>query len=87
MLWSVAAIAVWFGWRTFWFLTDDAFIAFRYVSNAVDGIGLVWNPPPFVPVEGYTSLLWIKMLEWVWRLTDTPQALAIERLAVTEQFH
>jgi arabinofuranosyltransferase len=71
-LWTATAIAVWFGWRTFWFLTDDAFIAFRYVSNAVDGIGLVWNPPPFVPVEGYTSFLWVVMLEWIWRLTDTP---------------
>lgn len=27
------------GWRVFWFLTDDAFIAFRYVSNSILGHG------------------------------------------------
>lgn len=64
------------GWRLFWFLTDDAFIAFRYASNSVLGHGLVWNPPPFRPVEGYTSFLWIRLLEGVWRLTgvDPPRA-------------
>jgi arabinofuranosyltransferase len=76
-LWSATAVAVWFGWRVFWFLTDDAFIAFRYASNAVAGIGLTWNPPPFTPVEGYTSFLWVKILEWIWRLTDLePPAVA-----------
>ncbi len=45
------------GWRELWFLTDDAFIAFRYVSNAMEGRGLVWNPAPFAQVEGYTSFL------------------------------
>jgi arabinofuranosyltransferase len=76
-LWSATAVATWFGWRLFWFLTDDAFIAFRYASNAVAGIGLIWNPPPFAPVEGYTSFLWVKILEWIWRLTDAqPPAVA-----------
>jgi len=27
------------------FLCDDAYITFRYVSNARDGLGLVWHPP------------------------------------------
>ena len=26
-LWSATAVAVWFGWRVFWFLTDDSIIA------------------------------------------------------------
>jgi arabinofuranosyltransferase len=62
-------VAVWYGWRLFWFLTDDAFIAFRYVSNSHLGFGYVWNAPPFRPVEGYTSFLWVVLLDVVWRLT------------------
>jgi arabinofuranosyltransferase len=57
------------GWRLFWFLTDDAHIAFRYVSNSILGYGYVWNPPPFRPVEGYTSFLWVVLLDGIWRLT------------------
>ena len=57
------------GWQLFWFLTDDAFIAFRYVSNSQLGRGYVWNPPPFLPVEGYTSFLWVALLDGVWRVT------------------
>ena len=45
------------GWQLMWFLTDDAYISFRYLSNALRGYGLVWNPPPFQPVEGYISAL------------------------------
>lgn len=62
-------IGLFFGWRLFWFLTDDAYIAFRYVSNSILGYGYVWNPPPFMPVEGYTSFLWIVLLDIVWRIT------------------
>ncbi len=74
---AAALIAAWGGWKLFWFLTDDAFIAFRYVSNSMLGYGLVWNPPPFRPVEGYTCLLWVLLLEGVWRLTGwTPPEVA-----------
>ena len=71
-----AVIATYLGWRVFWFLTDDAYIAFRYVSNSIAGYGYVWNPPPFRPVEGYTSFLWVVLLDIVWRLTGItpPQA-------------
>jgi len=50
------------------FLCDDAFITFRYVSNAQAGLGLVWNPPPFLPVEGYTGFLWALLLWGTWSL-------------------
>lgn len=72
----IAGLCLFFGWRVFWFLTDDAFIAFRYISNHIMGYGYVWNAPPFRPVEGYTSLLWIILLEGVWRLTgiEPPQS-------------
>lgn len=60
------------GWDTFRFLCDDAYIAFRYVGNAVAGFGYTWNPPPFRPVEGYTSFFWVLLLEVVWRVTGLP---------------
>lgn len=74
---SAAAIVLacgvlWLGWWHLWFLTDDAYIFFRYVSNSVDGLGYVWNPTPFVPVEGYTSFLWTVVLDASWRLTGLP---------------
>jgi arabinofuranosyltransferase len=70
-------VAVYCGWRLFWFLTDDAFIAFRYISNGHLGHGYVWNAPPFRPVEGYTSFLWVVLLDVVWRISGVePPAAA-----------
>ncbi len=63
------AVLVWAGWRLFWFLTDDAYITFRYARNWISGYGPVWNRPPFLPVEGYTSPLWLFVLTAVWRVT------------------
>jgi arabinofuranosyltransferase len=65
----LASIGLYFGWRLFWFLTDDAYIVFRYVSNSVLGYGYTWNLPPFRPVEGYTSFLWVGLLDLVWRIS------------------
>ena len=41
-------------------LCDDIFITFRYVENALDGLGLVYNPGE--RVEGYTHFLWALVL-------------------------
>ena len=49
-----------------WFLTDDAFISFRYVRNLLEGHGLVFNPGEYV--EGYTNFLWILELAALWGL-------------------
>ena len=49
-----------------WFLTDDAFISFRYVRNLLEGHGLVFNPGQYV--EGYTNFLWILELAALWGL-------------------
>jgi arabinofuranosyltransferase len=65
----VSSLGLLFGWWLFWFLCDDAFIAFRYVSNSVAGHGYVWNAPPFRPVDGYTSFAWVALLDLVWRIT------------------
>ena len=62
-----AALALVLGWQLFWFQCDDAYIAFRYVSNSRQGWGYTWNPPPFRAVEGYTSFLWVVLLDLVWR--------------------
>lgn len=65
----LALAGLYAGWKLFWFLTDDAYIAFRYVSNSWLGHGYVWNAAPFLPVEGYTSFLWVVLLDITWRLT------------------
>src|SRR5512147_2488841 len=69
LLLVVGALGLLAGWNLFYFQTDDAYIAFRYVANAHVGRGLVWNPAPFLPVEGYTSFLWVMILRAVWALT------------------
>ena len=53
-----------------WFLTDDAFISFRYVRNLLNGHGLVFNVGE--RVEGYSNFLWILELAAVWRILDIP---------------
>ncbi len=40
------------------FIIDDSFITFRYSRHLAEGYNLVWNYPPFKPVEGYSSFLW-----------------------------
>ena len=47
-----------------WFLTDDAFISFRYVRNLIEGNGLVFNPGEYV--EGYSNFLWVLELAALW---------------------
>lgn len=45
------------------FLTDDAFISFRYARNLAHGAGLVFNVAPGeAPVEGYSNFLWVLAL-------------------------
>jgi arabinofuranosyltransferase len=74
------------GWRLLWFLTDDAYISFRYVSNSVQGDGYVWNPPPFRPVEGYTNFLWVFLLDAVWRLAGIEPPVSCNYLALGFSF-
>jgi arabinofuranosyltransferase len=79
---ALALVGLYAGWRAFLFLTDDAFIAFRYVSNSVAGHGLVWNPPPFAPVEGYTSFLWVALLQVLWDATGLAPPQVANHLAL-----
>lgn len=42
------------------YISDDAFISFRYVKNFIQGNGLVYNIGE--KVEGYTNFLWVIIL-------------------------
>jgi hypothetical protein len=47
-------------WRLWGYTAEDSFITFRYVANALDGKGLVFNPGEHV--EGFSSPLYILLL-------------------------
>ena len=57
------------------FLTDDAFISFRYARNLADGYGLVFNPG-FERVEGYTNFLWVLLLAFFSLLGIPPESVS-----------
>ncbi len=63
-----------------WFLTDDAFISFRYTRNLLEGHGLVFNPGE--RVEGYTNFLWILELAAIWAALGIPPEYAAPWLSV-----
>ncbi|MCL5270194.1 MAG: hypothetical protein M1457_06525 [bacterium] len=46
----------------FAWITDQAFIVFRYAGHLLEGRGLVWNVGERPPVEGFTSLLYVLMM-------------------------
>ncbi|MEM7585298.1 MAG: tetratricopeptide repeat protein, partial [Acidobacteriota bacterium] len=54
------------------FLTDDAFISFRYAENLVAGEGLVFNAGE--RVEGYSNFLWVLLLAGLRLLGVAPEA-------------
>lgn len=54
--------------RRFWFLTDDAYISFRYMRNWGSGAGLRYNLGDHVPVEGYSNFLLVAVGALVQRL-------------------
>lgn len=43
----------------FWFVTDDAFITFRFSKNLAAGLGPRFNAGAHEPVEGYSNFLWM----------------------------
>ena len=63
-----------------WFLTDDAFISFRYVRNLLNGDGLVFNPGEYV--EGYTNFLWVLELAAIWGVFGIRPSIAAPWLSV-----
>lgn len=70
------ALTVW-GWSLTWHLADDAFITYRYLSNAMAGHGLVWNAAPFERADGNTDFLWSMLLLAIWKVFGAePPAIA-----------
>ncbi|HEY2509735.1 MAG TPA: hypothetical protein VGI39_02730 [Polyangiaceae bacterium] len=56
-------------------LSDDAFVSFRYARNLVEGHGLVFNPGE--RVEGYTNPLWTLWIALGMRLGASPERWSI----------
>lgn len=71
-------------WRLLWFMTDDAYITYRYVANSLAGRGLVWNAEPFARVDGNTDFLWSMILRqvWAWFGSEPPAAANWLALAI-----
>ena len=64
------------------FVGEDAYISLRYVKNALDGHGLVYNPGE--RVAGYSTFLWVTMLWTVAKITgyhDVPRIAAVLGIA------
>lgn len=53
--WVTVALALVYAWRLRW-VSEDAYISFRYARNLIEGHGLVFNVGE--RVEGYTNFLW-----------------------------
>jgi arabinofuranosyltransferase len=66
--------------RVYEFLTDDAYISFRYARNFAEGFGLVFNPG-YERVEGYSNFLWVMLLAGLNRL-GIPSEFAANPLSI-----
>jgi len=50
-------LAVHFNW-----ISDDAYISFRYSKHLAEGEGLRYNPGENPPVEGFSNFLWVLLM-------------------------
>ncbi|MFB3909736.1 MAG: hypothetical protein ACE15D_15175 [Candidatus Eisenbacteria bacterium] len=78
VFWTAAGAAVFVGLAraiSLRWVSDDAFITFRYVDNLLAGRGLVYNAGE--RVEGYTHFLWLMLLA-------VPRALGADPVVVSE---
>lgn len=53
------------------YMTDDAYISFRYAQNLAEGLGPVWNPGQGA-VEGYTNFAWVLLMAAAIKLGGDP---------------
>ena len=73
---GTAAIGLALHVHSYAFVTDDAYISFRYARNWAEGRGVVFNPGD-APVEGYTNFLWVAWLALWMRLGLAPEPVAM----------
>ncbi len=66
LLFAILSVVFGLAAMPFRFIANDGFVSFRYVAQSAAGNGFVWNPPPFEPVSGYTSFLWLVCLRILW---------------------
>jgi len=83
VFWCATAAALlyafWASWRREW-VSDDAFISFRYAENLVRGLGLVYNPGE--RVEGYSNFLWTLWTAFgLWLGQDPERWVALSGIA------
>lgn len=74
LLTAFAALTIHFVTAHGW-LTDDAFISFRYAENLAMGNGLVYNLGEHV--EGYSNFLWVLFIAAGIRLGIPPESCAL----------
>lgn len=70
---AVAVVLLWQAFQQRW-ISDDAFISFRYAKHWSEGHGLVYNIGEYV--EGYTNLLWTVWLGLGMWLGVQPEVLS-----------
>ena len=73
---ALVAIAFAVQVRSWSFLSDDAFIAFRYAQNWARLGSPTFNPGELPPIEGYTSFAWVAWLAAVARIGWAPHDAA-----------
>jgi len=60
--------------RSLQYLSDDAFVSFRYARNFINGSGLVYNVGE--KVEGYTNFLWTMLIALGMKMQIDPETFA-----------
>ena len=67
---GTAALAISYRVAADGYMTDDAFISFRYSKNLADGLGPVWQEDS--RVEGYTNFGWVLLIAVTMKLGADP---------------
>ena len=70
---AILLTGLYYAWHLRW-VSEDAYISFRYARNLIEGHGLVFNPGE--KVEGYTNFLWTLFLAAGLAVKLTPEMIS-----------